>query len=200
MIILKSWSFGGVSIAREFKFMPNRTKFIANIAALISIGTPPVCRQDICRLQKIVQFGTQSVTFPDNGASHLDVIDHQIFNQVADVLLETLSFGKEQLNLVRQNQPKSVSSSYGSGKEGKRKFEEVINHNLEVGSERLEDLRIVRKGVHMKLEKGYGQCSNDSVRNYMAAIDATCQSMAAKCVGEKGGKEPCESTEKSASS
>jgi hypothetical protein len=69
-----------------------------------------------------------------------------------------------------------------------------------VGFELLENLRIVRKAVHMKLEKGYDQCSNDSVKNYMAAIDATRQSMAAKCVGEKGGKEPCESTEKSASS
>jgi hypothetical protein len=37
-----------------------------------------------------------------------------------------------------------------------------------VGSELLEDLRIVRKAVHMKLEIGYDQCSNDSVKNYMA--------------------------------
>ena len=69
-----------------------------------------------------------------------------------------------------------------------------------MGSGLLDDLGIVRKAVHMKLEKGYGQCSNDSVKNYMAAIDTTRQSVAAKRVGEKGGKEPCESTDKSASS
>jgi hypothetical protein len=113
--------------------------------------------------------------------------------------LETLSFGKEQLNMVRQNQIKPPSL-YGSGEEGRRKFEEVINHNLEVGSELLEDLRIVRKAVHMKLEKGYDQCSNDSAKNYMAAMDATRQSVEAKCIGEKSGKEPRESTDKPVSS
>jgi hypothetical protein len=163
----------GQRFAREFKFTPNRTKFIANIAALISIATPPVHCQDIRNLHKIqkwVQFGTQSVTFPDNEANHLDVIDYQIFNQVADALLETLSFGNEQLDMVRQNQPKSVPSFYGSGEEGRRKFEGVISHNLNVGSELLEDLGIVRKAVHMKLEKGYDQCLNDSLKNYMVAI------------------------------
>jgi hypothetical protein len=185
-------------VARDFKFTPNRTKFIANVAALMSIATPR--SQYIRNLQKIVQFRTQSVTFPDNEASYLDAIDHQIFNQVADALLETLSFGKEQLNMVRQNQPKSVPSFYGSGEEGRRKFEEVINHNIKVGSELLEDLGIARKAVHMKLEEGYKKCSNDSIKNYMAAMDATRQSVAAKCVGEKGGKRPCESTDQSTSS
>jgi hypothetical protein len=164
---------GGI---REFKFTPNLTKYIADMAVLTFITTLPGRGEDDRNFQKIqkwVQFGTQSVTFPDNGASYLDVIDHQIFNQVADALLETLSFGKEQLNIVRQNNPKSVPSFYGSGKEERRKFEEVISHNLKVGSELLEDLRIVRKAVHMKLEKGYDQCSNDSVKNYMAAINAT---------------------------
>jgi hypothetical protein len=120
-----------------------------------------------------VQFGTQSVTFPDNEANNLDLIDHQIFNQVADALLETLNFGNEQLNMVRQNQPKSVPSFYGSVEDGRRKFEGVISHNLKVGSELLEDLRIARKAVYMTLEKGYDQCLNDSLKNYMAAIDAT---------------------------
>jgi hypothetical protein len=147
-----------------------------------------------------VQFGAQSVTFPDNGASHLGVIDHQIFNKVADALLETLNFRKGQLNIPRQDQLKPVTPLHASREEARRKFEQVTNHNLKVGSGLLDDLGIVRKAVHMKLEKGYGQCSNDSVKNYMAAIDTTRQSVAAKRVGEKGGKEPCESTDKSASS
>jgi hypothetical protein len=48
------------------------------------------------------------VTFPDNEANNLDLIDHQIFNQVADALLETLNFGNEQLTWYgRTNQNQS---------------------------------------------------------------------------------------------
>jgi hypothetical protein len=183
--------------AGEFEFTPIRAKFIANITALISLEIPR--SQYIRNLRKIAQFGTQSMTFPDSRASHLDIIDHQIFDQVAGALLQTLSFGKEQLDMVQQKKRNSVPTPYGSGEERRRKYEEFINHNLKVGFE-LEDLGIARKAVHMKLEKGYYQCSNDSVKNYMEAMDTTRQIVEAKCVGEKGGWESCESTDKSASS
>jgi hypothetical protein len=170
---------------REFKITPDRTKLIADLAVLTFITTLPESSEVLPMIQHWIQFGAQSVTFPKNGESHLQVVDQQIFGRLADAILKGLSHTKDQQKMVRQNKEKPLPSLHGTGEEAKRRFDEITKHNLKVGSLLLRDLGIVRKAFHMRMEKRYTQTTDARSKQYVATVDASPQNSADNDLAEE---------------